>query len=79
MAIRSSGATLGLAHSVTPLLMIVSEAADRITPTDIALRAYAAAGAPKKRVTIALDHYRPYVEAFDQSSAAARDWFVEHL
>jgi uncharacterized protein len=62
----------------TPLLMIVS-AEDRITPTDIALRAYAAAKAPKKLVTIAGDHYRPYIEAFGQSSAAARDWFVEHL
>lgn len=62
----------------TPLLMIVAET-DRITPTDIALRAFAAAGEPKKLVTIPGDHYRPYVEAFDQSSAAARDWFVEHL
>ncbi|MCC2655006.1 MAG: hypothetical protein K0Q76_114 [Panacagrimonas sp.] len=62
----------------TPLLMIVA-AEDRITPTDIALRAYAAAGEPKKLVMIAGDHYRPYVEAFDQSSVAARDWLVAHL
>ena len=62
----------------TPLLMIVA-AEDRITPTQIALRAYASALAPKKLVTIAGDHYRPYVEAFGESSAAARDWFVEHL
>lgn len=62
----------------TPLLMIVSEK-DRITPTDIALRAYAAALEPKKLVMIAGDHYRPYVEAFDESSTAARDWFVAHL
>jgi fermentation-respiration switch protein FrsA (DUF1100 family) len=62
----------------TPLLMIVS-GQDRITPTDIALRAFAQAHEPKKLVMIPGDHYRPYVEAFAESSAAARDWFVAHL
>jgi hypothetical protein len=28
---------------------------------------------------IAGDHYRPYVEAFEESSGAARDGFVAHL
>jgi dienelactone hydrolase len=62
----------------TPLLMIVSEQ-DRITPTDVALRAFADAREPKKLLTIPGDHYRPYVEAFVESSTAARDWFVAHL
>lgn len=62
----------------TPLLMIVSEQ-DRITPTDVALRAFADAREPKKLLTIPGDHYRPYVEAFVESSTAGRDWFVAHL
>jgi hypothetical protein len=25
------------------------------------------------------DHYAAYIEKFDETSAAARDWFVKHL
>jgi uncharacterized protein len=62
----------------TPLLVIVAED-DDVTPPEIALDAYARAGEPKKLVRIPGHHYRPYVEAFDESSTVARDWFVEHL
>ena len=62
----------------TPLLMIVASE-DTITPTPIALAAYAAAHEPKQLLLIPGHHYRPYIEAFTQSSQAARDWFVQHL
>jgi len=62
----------------TPLLMIVAED-DDITPTAIALDAYARAREPKRLVRIAGHHYRPYLEAFADSSRAACAWFVEHL
>lgn len=62
----------------TPLILIVA-AQDDITPTRIALDAYARAREPKSLVMIPGHHYRPYLEAFDQSSSAARDWFVTHL
>jgi uncharacterized protein len=62
----------------TPLLMIVARE-DSITPTSIALDAYARAREPKRLVLIDGHHYVPYVEAFAQSSSAARDWFLEHL
>lgn len=62
----------------TPMLMIVA-ADDVSTPTDIALRAYHKALDPKKLMIVPGDHYGSYLEAFDQTSAAARDWFAQHL
>ena len=64
--------------SPTPLLMIVADN-DTITPTDISLRAFERALQPKKLVIIHGDHYDPYLEEFDQSCHAARDWLVLHL
>lgn len=64
--------------SPVPLLMIVATQ-DRITPTDIALRAFEAALPPKKLLLLPGDHYLTYVEYFAESSSAARGWFVEHL
>ena len=64
--------------SPTPLLMIVA-GDDSITPTDIARRAFALARDPKELVVIKGHHYVPYREGFEQSSSAARDWFVRHL
>jgi uncharacterized protein len=64
--------------SPTPLMMIIADS-DTITPTDIALRAFERAREPKKIVLLQGDHYVPYLEAFDRSSGAARDWFVQHL
>lgn len=62
----------------TPLLMILA-AEDRITPTDIALRAFDAAAQPKELLLIPGDHYLPYIENFADSSRAARDFFLKHL
>jgi uncharacterized protein len=64
--------------SPTPLMMIVADS-DTITPTDIALRAFERAREPKKIVLLQGDHYVAYLEAFDRSSGAARDWFAQHL
>jgi len=64
--------------SPVPMLMVVATE-DRITPTEIALRAFEAALPPKKLVLLPGDHYLAYVEYFAESSTAARDWFVEHL
>ena len=52
---------------------------DAITVTDVALTAYERALAPKKLVTIAGGHFDPYLGRFAQASAAACDWFTEHL
>ncbi len=62
----------------TPLMLIVADD-DDITPTSLALEAYANARKPRRLVMIHGHHYRPYLEAFDQSSQAARDWFLNHL
>ncbi len=64
--------------SPTPLLMIVA-GDDEITPTDLAMTAFDRALEPKKLHIIPGDHYRPYLEAFEESSAVARDWLVTHL
>lgn len=63
---------------VTPLLMIVSRF-DTTTPTDIALDCYAMVKGPKRLLVIDADHYAAYTDAFDETSAAACAWFVEHL
>ena len=64
--------------SPTPLLMILG-LNDTITLTDTGLAAYERALQPKKLVTIAGDHFHPYLDQFEKSSGAARDWFIEHL
>ena len=64
--------------SPTPLLMIVSDY-DTTTPTDIALSCYAKVQGPKALHVIKSDHYAAYVEKFDETSGAARDWFQKHL
>jgi uncharacterized protein len=64
--------------SPTPLLMIVA-LADRITQTDLQLRAYEQALAPKKLVTIDGGHFDPYLAQFDPASTAAVSWFGQHL
>lgn len=62
----------------TPLLLIAATA-DDITPTALALEAFELARAPKRLELVPGHHYRPYLEAFPRASAAARDWFLEHL
>ena len=61
-----------------PLLMIVSDK-DSATPTDLALEAFQLAREPKELMVIRADHYASYLEDFDRTSAAARDFFVKHL
>lgn len=64
--------------SPTPLLMIVANQ-DLLTPTDICLESYQSALPPKKLHMIHAGHFDPYVRCFEETSRAARDWFVEHL
>src|SRR2546421_178536 len=64
--------------SPTPLLMIVATR-DTITLTDLELAAYERALQPKRLVTIDGGHFDPYLSGFDVSSAAAVDWFKQHL
>ena len=64
--------------SPTPLLMVVA-LADRITQTDLQLRAYEEALEPKKLVTVEGGHFDPYSRQFAPASAAAISWFRQHL
>jgi fermentation-respiration switch protein FrsA (DUF1100 family) len=64
--------------SPTPLLMVVAMN-DTITVTDLALEAYGKALEPKKLHMISGGHFDPYTSRFDESSAAAREWFRQHL
>ncbi len=67
--------------SPAPLLLIVASLVDNTTSTDVALTAFNSALEPKRAIVIPGDHYSPYFadEDFAQCSAAARDWFVQHL
>jgi len=64
--------------SPTPLLMVVATH-DAVTLTDLGLAAYERALEPKRLVTISGGHFDPYVSQFAVSSAAAIDWFKQHL
>jgi uncharacterized protein len=63
----------------TPLLMIVATA-DNLAPTEFACAAYESAYEPKELRLLPGGHFTPYEgEIFEQSSGAARDFFVRHL
>jgi uncharacterized protein len=64
--------------SPTPLLLVVA-LGDHLTVVDEALAAYEQALQPKKLVALKGGHFDAYVADFDGASAAARDWFVDHL
>jgi fermentation-respiration switch protein FrsA (DUF1100 family) len=65
--------------SPTPLLLVVA-ADDHLTPADLALAAYERAREPKRLVLLQGGHFDAYVgPGFERASAAARDWFVQHL
>lgn len=64
--------------SPTPLLMIVARA-DHVTVADEALSAYADALEPKRLVLLDGGHFDAYEAEFARASAAATDWFSEHL
>jgi uncharacterized protein len=64
--------------SPTPLLMLPAQN-DVLTPTELAIGAYEQAREPKKLIILPGGHFDAYVDGFDVSGPAARDWFVEHL
>lgn len=64
--------------SPTPLLMVVARE-DHLTPAHLAIDAYERAREPKRLVILPTGHFDAYVDGFDEASAPARDWFVEHL
>jgi pimeloyl-ACP methyl ester carboxylesterase len=65
--------------SPTPLLMVVAPN-DRLVAGELACEAYESAAHPKKLVLVPGGHFDAYVgRGFEISSAAARDWFAEHL
>jgi len=61
-----------------PLLMIVADA-DRVTPSEDALDAFARAGEPKRLVMLKGGHFVAYDEEFETSVTEAIGWFTEHL
>jgi fermentation-respiration switch protein FrsA (DUF1100 family) len=64
--------------SPTPLLMIVARD-DDVTAADLSLEAYNRALEPKRLLLLPGGHFMPYIEHFEASSGAARDWFAAHL
>jgi pimeloyl-ACP methyl ester carboxylesterase len=65
--------------SPTPLLMVVAPH-DRLAAGEWACAAFETAAHPKKLVLVPGGHFDAYRgEGFQITSAAARDWFVEHL
>ena len=64
--------------SPTPLLMVVATH-DAITLTDVELAAYERALEPKRLLMLEGGHFDAYVAKFAQSSAAAVEWFKQHL
>ncbi len=63
----------------TPLLMIVASH-DGLTGGNLAASAFATAAEPKKIVFVPGGHFAAYTgPGFDTASAAARDWFTQHL
>ena len=64
--------------SPTPLLMIVARD-DHLTPAHLAIDAYERAREPKRLAILPGGHFDAYVNGFDEASAPARDWFVQHL
>jgi len=61
-----------------PVLMIVAED-DDVTPTDLALAAYAKIKGPKRLSLVAGGHFDLYVKHFDHASHEACTWFKTHL
>jgi hypothetical protein len=63
----------------TPLQMVVAPN-DRLVAGELATAAFEQAAHPKKLVTVPGGHFDAYTgTGFEISSAAARDWFAEHL
>jgi len=71
------GAYIGLI-SPTPLMLIVA-VQDHLAVSDLAIAAYERAYEPKRLVLLPGGHFEAYVEAFEQSSGPACDWFRTYL
>jgi hypothetical protein len=52
---------------------------DVLTPTHLAIAAFARANEPKRLVILPGGHFDAYVAGFDAASGAAADWFTQHL
>ena len=64
----------------TPLLMVVAEEDNIVTPAEWAKEAYETAAEPKSLVSIPGGHFDASTgEPFNLSSGAAREFFLEHL
>jgi hypothetical protein len=64
--------------SPTPLRMVIAND-DHLAVKDAAYETFEKAREPKSVVTLDGGHFDAYVEAFEESSSAASEWFVEHL
>ncbi len=64
--------------SPTPLLMLIADN-DHLAIAEEAFLAFNRALEPKRIVVLNGGHFDAYVHDFERASAAARDWFVEHL
>lgn len=64
--------------SPTPLRMVVANG-DHLAVKDAAYETFEKAREPKSIVTLDGGHFDAYTEAFEESSSAASEWFVEHL
>jgi fermentation-respiration switch protein FrsA (DUF1100 family) len=64
--------------SPTPLLFCVARE-DGLTPSELAIEAYERAREPKRLVLLPGGHFDGYGDGFDIASAAATDWFSQHL
>jgi cephalosporin-C deacetylase-like acetyl esterase len=62
----------------TPLLMVIGDT-DVVCPADLGLAAYNRAGEPKRLELYPGGHFAAYTDQFERASAAATDWFVQHL
>jgi hypothetical protein len=58
--------------------MIIADG-DHLAVADEAFAAYNRALEPKAIVVLKGGHFDAYVRDFEESSGAARDWFVRHL
>jgi cephalosporin-C deacetylase-like acetyl esterase len=52
---------------------------DVVCPADLGLAAYNRAGEPKRLELYPGGHFAAYTDQFERASAAATDWFVQHL
>jgi fermentation-respiration switch protein FrsA (DUF1100 family) len=62
----------------TPLLLVLG-GNDVLTPTDLAIAAYAKAREPKRIEIVPGGHFDIYTKGFNISSGLAKDWFLQHL